>query len=67
MKVFEVQARLMAATGIQGLTGSPEGLKVLAGQTEQLAPVLLRMAADKPDISKAALSSLINLSQVAKP
>ena len=54
----------MAVNGVQGLTGSPEGLRVLAGQTKRLAPVLLCMVSDQPDISKAALSSLVNLSQV---
>lgn len=58
------QARLMAAEGIQGLTGSPDGVQILAGHAAALLPALFLRVPDQTDISKAALTALVNLSQV---
>jgi hypothetical protein len=49
---------------VQGLSGSPEGIEKLAGQAAILLPSLLRLVTGSAEISKAALVSLVNLSQV---
>ena len=54
----------MAVEGVQGLTGSPGGIQLLSPYTESLLPVLFLLVPDKKDISKAALTALVNLSQV---
>ncbi len=56
----------MAADIVQGLTGSADGIDKLKGALDkQLLPNLFRLvpAADA-DLSRAALVSLVNLSQV---
>lgn len=59
-----LQARLMAANGVQGLTGTPEGARLLLDHSAQLVPVLLKLVTDQAEVSSAALTSLVNLSQV---
>ena len=59
-----LQARSMAADGVQGLTGSPEGLQLLSAHTAGLLPALFQLIPDQNHISKAALTALVNLSQV---
>ena len=55
----------MAVEGVQGLTGSPEGIHLLSAHTDSLLPALFLLASDQDkEISKAALISLVNLSQV---
>lgn len=54
----------MAVSGVQGLTGSADGIQLLAAHIEKLVPLLFRVIADQAEISKAALTALINLSQV---
>ncbi|KAK9808488.1 hypothetical protein WJX73_000639 [Symbiochloris irregularis] len=57
------EARLMAAEGIQGLTGSPDGVQILADHADTLSPALFLRVPDETAISKAALTALVNLSQ----
>ena len=57
-------ARLMAAEGVSGLTGSPDGLQILKRYTRDLLPALFLRVPDQAAISKAALTALVNLSQV---
>lgn len=55
----------MAVEGVQGLTGSPEGVRLLTAHTRALLTALFLLIPDRrDDISKAALTSLVNLSQV---
>ena len=55
----------MAVEGVKGLTGSPDGVRILSGHIDRLIPALfLLIPAQQVDISKAALTSLVNLSQV---
>ena len=58
------QVQKAALDLVQGLTGSVDGLEQLMTQSGSLFPALLRLIAGDRDISKAALTSLINLSQV---
>ena len=58
------QVQTAAASLVEGLTGSVDGLEQLMTQCDTLLPALLRLIAGDRDISKAALNSLINLSQV---
>ena len=51
---------------VQGLTGSPEGIAKLADRSKALLPLLFRLVGDEDAISKAALVSLVNLSQVQR-
>ena len=54
----------MAANGVQGLTcGTPDGARLLLDHMAHLGPALLKLCTDQSDISKAALTSLVNLSQ----
>ncbi len=50
---------------VEGLTGSVDGLEQLMTQSDELLPALLRLIAGDRDVSKAALNSLINLSQAS--
>ena len=50
---------------VEGLTGSVDGLEQLMTQSDGLLPALLRLIAGDRDVSKAALNSLINLSQAS--
>ena len=49
---------------VEGLTGSVDGLEQLMTQADVLLRALLRLIAGDAGTSKAALHSLINLSQV---
>jgi hypothetical protein len=50
---------------VKGLTGSPGGIDQLKGQLSKLLLSLLRLVADKSNaVAAAALTSLVNLSQV---
>lgn len=54
-----------AAVGlVEGLTGSLEGIEKLLKESGNLLPTLLRLVGADKDLSKAALTSLVNLSQV---
>ncbi len=51
---------------VKGLTGSPEGIDQLKGQLSKLLLSLLRLVADKSKaVAEAALTALVNLSQVS--
>lgn len=58
------QVQKAAVDLVEGLTGSVDGLEQLMTQSGSLLPALLRLIAGDRDISRAALTSLINLSQV---
>ncbi|EIE25556.1 ARM repeat-containing protein [Coccomyxa subellipsoidea C-169] len=53
-----------AAIGlVEGLAGSLEGIEKLLMESDKLLPALLRLIGADKDLSKGALTSLINLSQ----
>lgn len=54
----------MAVELVQGFTGSVDGLETLACEGPKLLPALFKLVSDNEDISKAAITSLVNLSQV---
>lgn len=58
------QVQKAAVDLVEGLTGSVDGLEQLMNQSYELLPALLRLIASDAETSKAALNSLINLSQV---
>ena len=58
-----LQVKLHAVELVQGLTGSPEGIAHLSGRSAKLLPALFRLVGDE-EASRAALVSLVNLSQV---
>ena len=58
------QVQKAAVDLVEGLTGSVDGLEQLMTQSDSLFPALLRLIAGDRETSKAALNSLINLSQV---
>ena len=58
------QVQRAAVDLVEGLTGSVDGLEQLMTQADVLLPALLRLIAATEGTSKAALHSLINLSQV---
>jgi hypothetical protein len=60
-----MQMRRQAVGLVQGLTGSPEGAQALSSASNELLPALLWLVGDSSQISKAALTSLVNLSQVS--
>lgn len=49
---------------VQGLTATPEGAEQLRSESDELLPALLWLMNDEGQVSKAALTSLVNLSQV---
>ena len=57
----------MAADVVQGLAGGQEGIDRLAPFALTLLPALLRLMPAPTGLSKAALTALINLSQVSTP
>ena len=59
------QVQRAAVDLVEGLTGSVDGLEQLMTQADVLLRALLRLIAGDAGTSKAALLSLINLSQVA--
>jgi hypothetical protein len=59
-----MQMRRQAVALVQGLTGSPEGTQALSSASNELLPALLWLVADSSQVSRAALTSLVNLSQV---
>lgn len=59
-----MQMRRQAVGLVQGLTGSPEGTQTLASASNELLPALLWLVGDSSQVSRAALTSLVNLSQV---
>lgn len=60
-----MQMRRQAAGLVQGLTGSAEGAQALSQAGAELLPALLWLVGDSSQISRAALTSLVNLSQVS--
>ena len=58
------QVQRAAVDLVEGLTGSVDGLEQLMTQADVLLRALLRLIAGDAGTSKAALHSLINLSQV---
>ncbi len=60
-----MQIRLTAVELIQGLSGSPEGIARLSTRSVKLLPALFRLVGDEQATSKAALVSLVNMSQVS--
>lgn len=57
-----------AAIGlVEGLAGSLEGIEKLLMESDKLLPALLRLIGADKDLSKGALTSLINLSQAGFP
>ncbi len=48
---------------VEGLSGSLEGVEKLLSESDKLLPALLKLIGAQKDISKGALTSLINLSQ----
>lgn len=59
-----LQVQKMAVDIVSGLCGSPEGIDRLKGVQVSLLGALLRLVPDQnTDISKAALTALVNLSQ----
>lgn len=59
-----MQVRRQAVGLVEGLTGSAEGTQTLSSASNELLPALLWLVGDSNQISKAALTSLVNLSQV---
>jgi hypothetical protein len=59
-----MQMRRQAVGLVQGLTGSAEGAQTLSQAGTELLPALLWLVGDSSQISRAALTSLVNLSQV---
>ena len=54
-----------AAIGlVEGLSGSLEGIENLLRESDKLLPALLKLIGADKDLSKGALTSLINISQV---
>ena len=62
---YAEQVQRAAVDLVEGLTGSVDGLEQLMTQADVLLRALLRLIAGDAGTSKAALHSLINLSQVA--
>ncbi len=60
-----MQVRRQAVGLVEGLAGSSEGVQTLSPAHDELLPALLWLVADSSHISKAALTSLVNLSQVS--
>lgn len=60
-----LQIRKAAVGMVQGLTATPEGAEQLRSESEELLPALLWLMNDEGQVSKAALTSLVNLSQVS--
>ena len=58
------QVQRAAVDLVEGLTGSIDGLEQLMTQADVVLRALLRLIAGDAGTSKAALHSLINLSQV---
>ena len=58
-----MQVKGTAVGIVEGLTGSPDGIEQLKAVQQPLVTRLFRMAADKPELSRKALNSLVNLSQ----
>lgn len=54
-----------AVSLVQGLTGSPDGLTQLISRADKLLPALLRLLGSSVSTARAALTSLVNLSQQA--
>ncbi len=52
---------------VQGLAASPDGAQQLRTASDELLPALLWLMNDESHVSKAALTSLVNLSQVGRP
>ncbi len=61
--MFVPQIRKAAVGMVEGLAGSPDGQQQLASASDDLLPALLWLVADSQHIAKAALTSLVNLSQ----
>ena len=64
-RYYVEQVQKAAVDLVEGLTGSVDGLEQLMTQSDELLPALLRLIAGDRDVSKAALNSLINLSQAS--
>lgn len=61
---YYMQIRQYALDLVQGLTGSPEGLSLLATQSNELVlPLLVAAGSGPATVSRSALISLVNLSQ----
>ncbi len=60
-----LQVRTPAAELISGLTGSVEGSQKLQQHRGVLLPALQRLVAERDGSGKAALTALVNLSQVS--
>lgn len=58
-----VDIRKAAVGMVQGLTATPEGAEQLRSESDELLPALLWLMNDEAQVSKAALTSLVNLSQ----
>ena len=52
---------------VEGLTASVEGIDKLLTEAGLLLPALLRLMGSDKDVSCAALTSLVNLSQAGLP
>lgn len=52
---------------VEGLTSSLEGIDKLLTEAGLLLPALLRLMGSDKDVSRAALTSLVNLSQARSP
>ena len=59
-----VQIRKAAVDMVQGLSATTDGAQQLRTANDELLPALLWLMNDESHVSKAALTSLINLSQV---
>lgn len=55
----------MAADLVKGLTGDPAGVVKLSQHSEQLLPELVKLMSDQNKIQQSAVTSLVNLCQVA--
>jgi 3-polyprenyl-4-hydroxybenzoate decarboxylase len=64
--VYFTQVRKAASELVEGLTGSLQGIEKLLGEADRLLPALLRLLGDDRAISKSALTSLVNLTQVQR-
>ena len=60
-----LQVRTPAAELLSGLTGSVEGSQKLQQHRGVLLPALQRLVAERDGSGKAALTALVNLSQVS--